>query len=387
MRRTCQSKLPSPGSLEDNPGSDRSNRLVDLEDHLATLTRQLDESRLQLEAATERAEQSESECESAEADILEAEFEQCGYRTSDCPTNNADKLDPSRVAKIRDGYAAVFDFLGQIAYLRRECEDLSHEVDELEIEVDEAQDRLDEGYSTWVGEQVRRAEALPAPPPVSNWCGLIPAELVGRLSEDARKIVGTFHKLHSLYSREVDLHSLDWGPLVGTMSKVCERILSDFLEPRCRAIFDDPALSQVFATKTNYTDGIPEADRGYRVENSALHRILDFRKKSGPLHWSGTRNAAIALLLFGQKFRVGAESGYEIDNPLKLFGTEEDRAALRCDLYRLQDLRNGFIHHDPADQEQAVGVLACFRKCVRRLCYVLFGVADSVTDSDEFESE
>ena len=101
--------------------------------------------------------------------------------------------------------------------------------------------------------------------------------------------------------------------------------------------------------------------------------MLSLLSKPNAVYWSGTRNCAIALLLFGRNYKLGNGLEEEIKNPLNLFGDEDERKELRLHLYRLQELRNGFIHHDLAGWDEAQHVKVCFEKCFRKLVMVLYG--------------
>src|SRR5437016_4806243 len=114
------------------------------------------------------------------------------------------------------------------------------------------------------------------------------------------------------------------------MAKPCERILSDFLEPRCRAFLGDPTVSPLLPKLKDAS--VPIEDQGFKIEKGSLQKVIGLIGKPGPVHWSGTRNGAIALLLFGRKYKVGNGPGEEIDNPLRLFGGEGERQRLRLGL-------------------------------------------------------
>jgi len=83
------------------------------------------------------------------------------------------------------------------------------------------------------------------------------------------------------------------------MSKLCERILADFLGPRCSAIYADPKVSSLLNDPKRPVS-IPKEDQEFKIEKGSLRRLLSLIEKGGPLHLSGTRNGAIALLLFGR---------------------------------------------------------------------------------------
>jgi len=218
-----------------------ANPLNDLEELHASLCHELDEKREELEEATDTKEILESECESVEEEVLELEFEQCGFHSVVEPASGSKECDLvgrrlEAVNQIRNGYLTTLDLTVQIAEATRDCESLSDEVDELEDEISEVEEKLDNGYSTWVDEQVHKAEVLTSKPteqPAADVCWLIPSEAESYLSDDASRFIATFHKLSQLYSKEADLQKMDWGPLIGIMSKACERILSDYLGPRC----------------------------------------------------------------------------------------------------------------------------------------------------------
>src|SRR5262249_31984869 len=155
--------------------------------------------------------------------------------------------------------------------------------------------------------------ALPRPPLPEG--RLLGEDALACLSEDARKILETYYQLDGIYAKEADLQNLDCSPLVAAMSKVCERVLADFLGPRCRTVYADPTVSALL-NDPNSKVTIPTEDQGFKIDKGSLRKVLGLIEKPSPLHWSGTRNGAIALLLFGRTYKVGDGAGKEISNPL-----------------------------------------------------------------------
>ena len=75
------------------------------------------------------------------------------------------------------------------------------------------------------------------------------------------------------------------------MAKICERILSDFLEPRCRRIMSNPDLADIFK-KSAYSDNIPDEDKCQHISDKTLQQMAIEFTKQEPIKFSGTRKAA-----------------------------------------------------------------------------------------------
>jgi hypothetical protein len=274
-------------------------------------------------------------------------------------------------------YTSFIDLRRRIHELENDIASVQDDIDTLEHERDEIEEALDQGYSEWEEKEYRKAEAIierasPLPP-------LPEEQLLGEnafacLSDDARRILETYYCLSGIYANESDLQKLDSGPLIAAMAKACERILADFLEPRCRVIYADPSVSSLL-NDPKRTVAIPVEDQSFKIDKGSLQKVLGLIKKPGPLQLSGTRNGAIALLLFGRTYKMGESAEEEIRNPLKIHGDEEQRKELRLDLYRFQQLRNRFIHHELAEWIQAQEAKHGFEACLHGLISILFGIS------------
>ena len=130
----------------------------------------------------------------------------------------------------------------------------------------------------WADKEYAKAEkvvteaATPSPPQENE---LICKEARLLLSEEARTMLETYLQLDELYATNPDLRALDCGPLVGTMSKVCERILSDFLGPKCRMIMGNREILRLFRNPKCVLS-IPSEDQEYHPGNYVPHTIKSF---------------------------------------------------------------------------------------------------------------
>jgi hypothetical protein len=351
--------------------------IAGLEARLAEVEDELVEKWRDYEDMTNQLNELKDEKDEVTDDIVDDELASCGLDAKSRRIENDSALPPIQGAKWQQLYLSLVHTMDRIRELNDELELSRTDIDELEDEAIDIGDALDRGYSEWEETEYRKAEAVieqaPACPPPPE------GQLLGEgaltcLSEDARKILETYLKLDGIYATAHDLQSLDCSPLVAAMAKVCERILGDVLGPKCSTICADPAVvSLLNDPKRNVT--IPTEDQSFNVDKGSLRKVLGLIRKPGAVRWSGTRNGAIALLLFGRTYKVGEDAGCKISNPLKVHGNEEECQELRLDLYRLQQLRNGFIHQELAGWTQAQEVKRCFVACLQRLVSVLFGVS------------
>ena len=117
---------------------------------------------------------------------------------------------------------------------------------------------------------------------------------------------------------------------------------------------------------------IPEGDLQHGIDKAAVCRILNKIAKHAQNYWSGTKNCAIALLLFARRYTVLKPSKSEVENPLGCSGSEEALEALRLSLYELQTERNGFVHHDLATWDDVKRMRFCFERCLDGLLTALY---------------
>jgi archaellum component FlaC len=351
--------------------------LVDLEARLADIENELEKKRREHEEVAGELDDAKDNLDNVNDEIDDLDFVSFGIKGISRSVESGSELCPFNGGTRQKIYTALLDMMEQVQELEGEVEALQADIDCLEQDASDIEERLEQGYSDWAENEYRKAEraverASQRPPlPAVQ---LLSDGALACLSEDARRILETYSRWEQICAKESDLQNLDCGPLVVTMSKVCERILADFLGPRCRTIYADPSVSSLL-NDPKYTVDIPTEDQSFKIDKGSLLKVLGLIKKPGPLFWSGIRNGAIALLLFGRTYKVGKGAGEEINNPLKVHGDEEERQELRLDLYRLQQLRNGFIHHELAGWTQAQEVKRCFEGCLRRLVSILFGVS------------
>jgi hypothetical protein len=264
--------------------------------------------------------------------------------------------------------------LDELYHDRDECEQL---VEELEDEVDAIEDRSEIECQRWVEEQVGAAHEIlqgHTTPESSPPGTCVPAVIRAALSAPVLSLLDTHDAIVRVYISTPGFGCLDWGPIVATAAKVCERLLAEFLEPRCRAIMCDPLLGRQYEA-LDLSTCVPETDRKWGIHHKLLKSLLGDLCSDREVHWSGVRTAAVGLLLFGSRFMGGEGSTAEIENPLGLFGRESDRAELRERLYAFQKCRNGFVHRDLADRAAAEEVIVAFHQCLHQMAFVLYGHA------------
>jgi hypothetical protein len=349
---------------------------TDLEARFAEVKCELGEGRREHEDLSDELEDVKCDHDEAENEIIDLDFASFGWLGPDPPADSSlapPSFDESKWHKLYTSLLILMEQLHELEEERASCQD---DIDDLEHEAEDIEEALDQGYSAWQEREYRKAEATvekAARPPLPEG-QLLGEKALACLSEEARKILETYLRLDGIYATVPDLQTLDCGPLVATMSKVCERILVDFLGPRCRAIYANPGVFSLL-NDPKRTVSIPTEDQSFKIDKGSLKKVLDLIKKPGPLQLSGTRNGSIALLLFGRTYKMEGGAGAEINNPLKIHGHEEGRKELRLDLYHLQKLRNGFVHHEFTRWSQAQEVKQRFEGCLRKLVSILFGVS------------
>jgi hypothetical protein len=359
---------------QDTPNS--PSAFADLEARLVKVERKLAERRAEYEEIKNELEVVKSEQENAVDEIVDLDLASFGWNDAECTFDSGSPSVAFDGTKWQNKYASLLDLMEKVHELDDELGTVQDDIDELEHEADELEEALERGHAKWEAKEYRKAEALSEQArahPASPEKRLLGEAAVGCLSNDARTILETYLIIDCLYTEQRDLQSLDCGPLVASMSKLCERILADFLGPRCPAIYADSVVSSLLNDPKRTVD-VPVEDQAF-IDKGSLRKVLGLIEKPGPVKWSGTRNCAIALLLFGRTYKMGEGEGEEVTNPLKVHGTEEERRDLRLDLYRFQHLRNRFIHHDLAEWTEALEVKQCFERCVRGSIRILFGVS------------
>jgi hypothetical protein len=128
--------------------------------------------------------------------------------------------------------------------------------------------------------------------------------------------------------------------------------------------------------KSRFSFEIPDNDNQHDIHRGSLAQTLDLIRRAGPtgkeVKWSGTRNCAIAILLFATRLRFSNGSPGLLVNPMGASGHQQRLTALRVALYRLQKVRNGFIHRDVAKWSDVRKALSQFKKCVRGMANAFY---------------
>lgn len=238
-------------------------------------------------------------------------------------------------------------------------------------EIEELQDRIDAGYSEWEDAALRRAEEilarhaekLPHPPEAETGDPLLSAGLARLLSEPARTMLQTYQRLIAFYRGDESMRAGDNSLVIAAMAKCCERAFSDAFAARRDALLMEPSVIKLINKFKTVKIDIPEEDQKFKVDKGSLGNVLSLVQKDKQ-HWSGMRKCGISLLLFGTRYQAKTDECIEIENPLRLRGTEHERRDLRLACYEFQELRNGFVHHDPASWSDVEGALACFQRCL-----------------------
>src|SRR5262249_2196540 len=253
----------------------------------------------------------------------------------------------------------------------------------LEWEIADLEARIDSGYEEWEERSIAKAHEIVSQ---ARADGILPTEdadldemlspaALRVLSPEVKVMLQTTIQLTRVYASDKYLGERDHSPLIAEMSKICERIFAEFFSARLQNILQDQsvsALAKDFNLAKQHIK-IPNVDRQANVNNGSLKKILETIGK--PVQkWSGTRNCGIAVLLFGTRFSVGLAGVSDIVNPLGLTGTEQHIEDLRVLCYQLQDRRNDFVHHDPADVNDLRNFYGLFHGCLTAMVRVFYGI-------------
>jgi hypothetical protein len=94
-----------------------------------------------------------------------------------------------------------------------------------------------------------------------------------------------------------------------------------------------------------------------------------------PVTWKGMHNKRIAFLLLGGWITVCQATREHTLNPLGVDNSAAPVQQLPDRLSEVQAVRNGFVHHDLADNGDLLRTWACFQDCLRGLLLALYAGA------------
>ena len=341
-----------------------TQQIINLEDELERAEQELTEARDRRERIQGEVEECEGEVDDFELELLSAS----GLLTRpDDPEATGNEME----AKICSSYRKWLDLAEELA-------NHNDEIDTLENEVRELEDLIEEGITEWQEAKIAEGERLIAE---ASKAGTLPEVDLGEfefvdgypVSEEVRKMLLTCQTLHDLFqTRHIEQREpLDNSPVIAQMSKICERLFCDACSERWSSVLANPSVEHLLGNWKRCNFDIPEEDKAH-IKRESLEKVLSMIRKNELARWSGTRNCAMALLLFGRRYRITNGSPFDVDNPLGIPGTDFELTQLRVALYRLQEVRNGFIHHDVANWDHVELVEGIFRDCVRGLVTLLY---------------
>ncbi len=355
------------GTNANKPDPDRRCSTLDVERELACAQVELADAEALLEKLNDDYDWGEHELATVELDFL-------GIAT-------ADPLPPDREQALANREEDICLKYRQYLDLGDQVTEQETKVALLEAEVWELEDVLENRIQVWQDSRVREAERVVAEAidiVELPYIDLAEFQYVADhgVSGDVVKLLQTMLLYRKVgMAQHGDAHNwLDFSPWIGTMAKVCERLFSDAFSVRrnCLAISE---VSQVLKKPNQFEFDIPAEDKEHNIDKGSLCKVLGMIDKSDSDNWSGTRSAAVAMLLFGEHHRLTNNRNYssiEIRNPLGVGGTFAERKHLRVALYQLQTSRNGFTHHDIASLDDAKQFEALFVKCARGLVELLY---------------
>jgi hypothetical protein len=356
---------PPDGGMSLNHPGDSTPGTEDV----AALEAELTELQQALAAARAELESQEEDLGRAENDMLDLEVEEERLLAPAEGEDHAER--PANDTRLREIHDQLHRRYAELVQLQGQVEDAASDVEDLEDETNDLEDRLDTRYAGWQDAVARRAEEIVSraidegrlPREQVPGEGLLSEALLQRLSPEARQLYDTSRRVLHLNSTDQVFRGGDNSPVIGAMAKCCERVFADAFAARRPQLVADPAVSRLRDNFKRATIDIPEEDQRYKVDKGSLGRVLN-QLPDNEQAWSGMRNCGIAILLFGTSYRVVAGEVIEIDNPLRLRGTEDERRALRVACYEFQRLRNGFVHHDLATWGDVQQAQPWFQQCL-----------------------
>jgi hypothetical protein len=268
----------------------------------------------------------------------------------------------------------------ELASLQADAEALDADIDAVESESDSSDDWIG---SHWANEEYARGERLlrqnrtQLPPPDFAFLGAL-RPLLAALSKEACKIVNSTSVLVQVALQGL-LEESDYGPQIAGMAKACERILDDVFKQKKNAIETDTVFGEVISDEPSWHYQIP-ADMA-KVTAGDLTNVVKLVKRSiesdTAIKWNGMGNKRIGLLLLGGWIPVCQGPREHPLNPLGVDRSGEYARILPDRLSELQNLRNGFVHHDLADIDALRNTWRCFQDCLKGLLQACYSAGTS----------
>jgi hypothetical protein len=355
-------------------------KMLSLEARIEECKSQLEEARqsLEMKGDLEEAEDDLGDCED---EILDRELKQLGLNGLSLENHEREASLAHLEQELQEHYRQYLDLESDISDSRQEIESLEGDIEDLEDEIEDLEDGVDDDYQDWeeaslqVAEQIIERSKLQGEVPLltpesfAYWHPAIP-----QLSKDAQKQLWTLKQLMTSFQHDAGLSSddADKSPIIAEMSKCCERIFSDFFSARHSCLLSDPGIVALYKAKKREIE-IPPSDQSYGINRNAIARVLVMVWESSQPNWSGPRKCGIALLLFGRRNQVKKPTLTLIDNPLGCHGSEDELNDLRLALYKFQNVRNGFVHHDSASWEDVERIRPLFERCLFGLLTTFYG--------------
>lgn len=352
-------------TVTDEPRTGLKHTILDIEEELARAQEALVE-------AIEELDEIKGDHEFCDHELVTLELDSLGLQTNL-------RLSRDQAPAPDDADEAICLKYREYLELGDRFSDQEFEVAELEDRVWELEDLLENGVREWQEVRVREADRIVAE---TIDIGTLPSVDLSEyayvadysVSEAVLTMLRTVVVLRTkLVPAQVEIQErLDYSPLIGQMAKTCERLFGDAFSSRRSLLSASNEANLLLNNGKQFEVEIPAEDKEHKIDKSSLCKVLSMIEKRSSDEWSGTRNCAIALLLFGRHHRTIGGSCVEIRNPLGVTGTETERTQLRVALYRLQKERNGFVHHDVASLDDAKYFESLFIECVRGLVQLLY---------------
>ena len=261
----------------------------------------------------------------------------------------------------------IGDELSTISEIELDAGTLESEASLLADRVDEIADEIT--ASSWTNVQYARGQRLLVryadrlPPADTSFLG--PAEsATDNLNPEVRSLVTGAVRQYALATVTDAYRDQDYSPVIAAFSKCLERAFADVFETRKPIVLSDSVVNVLMARQKDWEyAGPPEITS---VDKAGYCKVLSMLngKRVG---WSGTRNAAIAILLFGGRVDLRRGSRLESPNPLGIDANDPIVRRLPQALLDFQEARNGFVHHDLATLGDVNTAWAYFQLCMQGL--------------------
>lgn len=360
---------------------DIETRIGELDDLIASLEGSRAECEKQLQLLGEVKTNAESGKD--DADSLADAMQGAILELHDSPTVSAEG---STVAEAKEILARTWP---ELDGLQADAESLDIEIDDIATDLDLSDDLI---ASVWTNAGYARAQRLlrenrnHLPLPDLSFLGLLQPTVI-KLSKDAATMIKTTAVLVQAALRGELLEELDYGPVIASMAKVCERTLADVFTEKMEPIQSDPAVGALVLDVRSWQYRIPAGMSNVTLDG--LTKVVKMVKKSietnNPINWNGMGNKRIALLLFGGWIPIYQATREHVLNPLGVDRSGEFAQALPDRLSEIQNLRNGFLHHDLADGADLLRTWECFQDCLKGLLQAAYSGSVEGVEGDRIQ--